>query len=85
VPRSSLAPIKFSGKAGAQPGRITDQGDGVRVLQVGFGGDASRGDGVDECFVVAFVLVGVGGGEPGDGLVEDIGPAEVGRDGDPVA
>jgi hypothetical protein len=35
-------------------------------------------------FVVAFVPVGVGGG-PGDGLVEDVGAAEVGGDGDPVA
>src|ERR1039457_2116359 len=34
-------------------------------------------------FVVAFVLVGVGGVEPGDGLVEDIGAAEICGDGDP--
>ena len=32
----------------------------------------------------AFVLAGVGGGESGDGLVEDAGAAEVGGDGDPV-
>jgi hypothetical protein len=34
--------------------------------------------------LVAFVLVGVRGGEPGDGLIEDVGPAEVGGDRDPV-
>ena len=34
--------------------------------------------------VAALVLVGVGGGEQGDGLVEHAGAAEVGGDGDPV-
>jgi len=34
--------------------------------------------------VVAFVLVGVGDGEPCDGLVEDVGTAQVGGDGDLV-
>ena len=35
--------------------------------------------------VVLLVLVGVGDGEVGDGLVEGVLAAEVGRDGDPVA
>jgi hypothetical protein len=35
--------------------------------------------------VVAFVLVGVRGSKPGDGLVEHVRSAEVGGDGDPVA
>ena len=34
--------------------------------------------------MVALVLVGAGGGECGDGLVEDVGAAEIGGDGDPV-
>jgi len=34
--------------------------------------------------VAALVLVGVGGGEQGDGLVEHVGAAEVDGDGDPV-
>jgi hypothetical protein len=51
---------------------------------VGFGGDPSLLDGVEEGVVVAFGLVGVGGREPGDGMAEDVGAAEVGGDGDPV-
>src|SRR5579859_3389416 len=47
-------------------------------------GHAPGGDGGGEGLVVTVVLVGVGGGELGDGLVEDRGLAEVGGDRDPV-
>jgi hypothetical protein len=40
---------------------------------------------VDQGLIVTLVLVGVSGGEPRDGLVEDVRAAQVGRDGDPVA
>src|SRR5207253_1363379 len=56
-----------------------------QLSHVAFDGEPSCGGGVEEGLVVAFVLVGVGGREPGDGLVEDIGAAEVAGDGDPVA
>ena len=49
------------------------------------GGDAAVLLGLDEGVVVAFVLVGVGLGELGEGLVEGVAAAEVGGDGDAVA
>jgi len=56
-----------------------------RISHAGFGGEPPGGDGVDKSLVVAFVLVGVRARELGDGLVEDVGAAKVGGDGDPVA
>jgi hypothetical protein len=46
------------------------------------GDDAASGGRHGKRLVVAFVLVGVGGGELGDGPVEDIRATQVGGDGD---
>src|SRR5262245_36709344 len=54
-------------------------------LHAGLGGQPSGVHGRGEGLVVAFVLVGVAGGELGDGPVEQVALAEVGGDGDPVA
>lgn len=51
----------------------------------GFGLDASRADGVDERPVVLLVLVRVRLGERHERPVEDVAPAQIGGDGDPVA
>src|SRR5580692_13135028 len=56
-----------------------------RLLKAGPGGEPSRLHGRCECFIVLFVLVGVGDGEVGDCTVEGIALAQVGGDGDPVA
>ena len=42
------------------------------ISHVALGGDPSCCDSVDKSLLVAFVLVGVGGGELGDGLVEHV-------------
>src|SRR4051794_4171703 len=47
--------------------------------------EPSRVDGLHECRVVTLVLVGVRGGEVGDGPVECVAFAEVRADGDPIA
>ncbi|HEX9040211.1 MAG TPA: bifunctional hydroxymethylpyrimidine kinase/phosphomethylpyrimidine kinase [Trebonia sp.] len=49
------------------------------------GDDAPGGERVDEGLVVPLGLAGVGSGEPRDGLVEDVGAAQAGGDGDPAA
>jgi hypothetical protein len=54
-------------------------------LDLGGGFGFAVFDGGLERGVVAFVLVGVGFGEVGDGLVEFAGAAEVGGEGDAVA
>jgi hypothetical protein len=54
-------------------------------LQAGLCNDPARVDGLDECLVITLVLVCVGAGEVGDGPVEYIAVAQVGRDGNPVA
>src|SRR6266581_1250471 len=56
-----------------------------RTSKTAFCGDLAGRDRVDQGLVVAFVLVGVGAGEFGDGPVEGVGAAEVGGDRDPVA
>src|SRR6478736_5507531 len=66
--------------------QVSGVGDGLGLrLKTGLGGDAAGLDGVEEGLVLAFVLVGVGGGEVGDGFVEDVAGKQVGGDGDPVA
>jgi hypothetical protein len=47
--------------------------------------DPARVHGLDQSLVVALILVGVGMREVGDGAVEGIAIAQVGRDGNPVA
>jgi hypothetical protein len=61
------------------------QGVEHRVSQVALGGYPPCCDSFEERLVVALVLVGVGGGEAGDGLVEDVRAAQVRGDGDPIA
>jgi hypothetical protein len=51
----------------------------------GYGLDSAVGYGFDEGVVVALVLVGVAGGEVGDGVIEGVVVAEVFGDRDGVA
>src|SRR5829696_1239440 len=53
-------------------------------LQPGLCNDPARVHGLSQGLVVALILVGIGTGEVGDGPVEDVAVAEVGRDGNSV-
>ena len=77
-------------QGGGQGGRVRGRlavGHGRRRewSQPGLGLEPAGAHGVDQGLVVALVLVGVGGGEVGDGPVEGVAVAQVGGDGDPVA
>jgi hypothetical protein len=93
--QSLAGPVIFlSADCGTSRPTTSSQGSrllrGTDVTDLGAGLDFGRGSGLAvfdsglERGVVAFVLVGVGFGEVGNGLVEFCGAAEVGGQGDAV-
>jgi hypothetical protein len=71
-----------------RPGRgkcDVDRTPNRRGLDALLGGDLAGGDGLGQPLVIALGLVGVGGREAGDRLVELRSWAEIGGDREPVA
>ena len=84
--REQFSSERSTGEA-ESPASLDTEGTGLaaRSLQTSLCDDAARIDGIDEGLVVAFVLIGVGGAEVGDGPIEDVAVAQIGGNSDAVA
>ena len=70
--------------ADAGQGQVLNGPRALAPSDVGLRGESARLHGVDEAFVVALVLVGVEGGEVGDGAIEGLALAQVRPDRDAI-